>query len=54
MLIIWPLHAKSCNAHHEEGGDMRRRRRNLAWPEVDDCWWRSWWCREDQGVVGGG
>jgi len=36
------------------GGDMRRRRRNLAWPEVDDCWWRSWWCREDQGVVGGG
>jgi len=20
MLIIWPLHAKSCNAHHEERG----------------------------------
>jgi len=38
-----------------QGGDLRRKiERNLVWLEVEGCRQHSWWCKEDQHVVGGG
>jgi len=37
-----------------EGVLRRKGRRRLTWPDANGCWSRSWCCREDQSVVGGG
>jgi hypothetical protein len=32
----------------------KKRKGKLVWLEEKNYWQRSWWCREDQRVVGGG
>jgi len=37
-----------------EGCLGKKRRGKLVWLEEKSCWQRSWRCREDRRVVGGG